>query len=70
MRGLCVLGLMGACFVSGAAGLTLAEDGLSRYVISADAKAIPAERTAAQELQSHIEMVTGARLPVRDTVVA
>jgi len=44
--------------------LTLARDGRTDYVIVIPDKATPVERTAARELQEHLEAVTGAMLPV------
>jgi len=44
------------------AGLTLAQEGRSDYVIVIGQEAEAPERTAARELQSHLQAVTGARL--------
>ena len=65
MTGMCALALLAAA-VPAAADLTLARDGKSDYVIVLAEAATAAERTAAQELQSHLEAVTGARLPVHE----
>ncbi|MCP4641233.1 MAG: DUF4838 domain-containing protein [bacterium] len=54
--------LVTLCGTAGA--LTLAEDGRSDYVIVVAKDAIPAERTAADELRLHLAAVTGAILPV------
>ena len=56
----CLLGLINAP----AEGLELAKDGVSAYEIVLDADATVPERTAAEELQTHLEAVTGARLPI------
>jgi hypothetical protein len=48
-----------------AMALTLTTDGKSDYVIVLAADAIPAEATAAKELQAHLQLVTGATLPIR-----
>ncbi len=55
-----------------AASLTLVEDGRSDYVIVVGREASPSERFAAEELQTHIEQMSGATLPivVRDDTVA
>lgn len=50
--------------VSHAANLTLARDGSSDYVIALAADATPAESTAAQELQDHLQKVSGVKLPI------
>jgi hypothetical protein len=44
---------------------TLAADGKTRYVIALADGAIPAEQTAARELQEHLSLVTGAEFPIR-----
>ena len=46
------------------ADLTLAQEGRSDYVIVIAQEAEAPERTAARELQSHLQAVTGARLPI------
>lgn len=46
------------------AGLHLAQEGKSAYVIVVADDAIPAENTAARELHDHLKQVTGADLPV------
>src|SRR4051812_20149800 len=45
--------------------LQLAVNGNSRYVIALARDAIPAENTAAQELQNYLQQVTGAKLAIR-----
>ena len=47
------------------AGIRLAENGRSDYVIVLAAGAEPVERTAAAELQTHLLGVTGAKLEIR-----
>jgi hypothetical protein len=60
-----------ACLLAFGAALThaqaldLATDGRTDYVIVTPADAIPAEKTAAQELQSHLLKVTGAQFAIR-----
>lgn len=44
--------------------LTLTENGKSDYLIAIARDAIPAERTAAQELQEYLEQVTGVEIPI------
>lgn len=46
--------------------LTLADKGSSGYCIAVPETAIPAERTAALELQTHLQQVTGVLLPILD----
>ena len=46
--------------------IALSDNGASEYAIVIAEDAIVAERTAAAELQSHIEAVTGATLPIRE----
>ncbi|HEO70650.1 MAG TPA: DUF4838 domain-containing protein, partial [Candidatus Hydrogenedentes bacterium] len=46
--------------------LTFVNAGLSGYAIRVGVDPIPAETTAARELQDHIEQVTGCRLPILD----
>ena len=48
------------------AALTLAQNGKSAYVIALAADAIPAEKTAANELQSSLEQISGAKLPIQN----
>lgn len=48
----------------GAYAMTLVEDGKSDYVIAVAQDAIAPEQTAARELQSFLEQVTGAKLPI------
>ena len=50
---------------SPAAALPLVDDGKSEYVIVVGANAIAAEQFAAQELASHVEQMSGVKLPVR-----
>lgn len=45
--------------------LTLVKNGQSDYIIALASDAIPAERTAANELQSYLKQITGATLPVK-----
>ncbi len=47
-----------------AADVALVEDGRSAYVIAVSEKASESEKFAAEELQSHIEKISGAKLPV------
>jgi methyl coenzyme M reductase subunit D len=47
-----------------ASALTLVEDGVSEYSIVLPADAIASEQFAAEELASHIEQITGAKLPI------
>lgn len=54
-----------------AAPLVLVREGRSDYVIVTSGEALPAERTAATELRSFLQEVTGAELPIRlETEVA
>ncbi len=60
---------LAAAFIAGAAlaaqdDLTLARDGVSRFVIVRAANAPASVRTAATELQRYIELTTGAKLPL------
>lgn len=48
-----------------AAPLVLVQEGQSDYVIVTSADALPAERTAATELQNFLREVTGAELPIQ-----
>ncbi len=50
--------------------LTLSQNGQSPYGIVVAEGASEAERTAARELQSHLEAVTGAVLPIQDEAAA
>jgi hypothetical protein len=45
--------------------ITIAQNGESAAVIAIAADAIPAERTAARELQEHLKLATGVELPIR-----
>ena len=47
-----------------AMALTLVKDGASDYAIVTAKDAIAPEQTAAQELQAHLKLVTGAELPI------
>jgi len=49
-----------------AAPLTLSADGKTSYVITVAADAIAPEKTAATELKTHLEAVTGATFAIRD----
>ncbi|NLX54905.1 MAG: DUF4838 domain-containing protein [Planctomycetaceae bacterium] len=49
---------------SQATAMTLAANGQSSYAIVVAADAIAPEQTAAKELQSHLQLVTGADLPI------
>ena len=49
-----------------AAPLTLVENGRSDFAIVVASNAIPAERYAAEELQLHLRLISGATLPVID----
>ena len=55
-----------SAFVLGVSGanLTLTQNGKSDYTIVIGAEASPSERHAAQELQSFLEQISGARLPI------
>ena len=44
---------------------SIAKDGKSDYVIVLPSDAIPAEKTAAKELQEHLKEITGATLEIR-----
>jgi len=52
----------GSC---GAAPLNLAREGKSDYVIALAQDAIPAEKTAARQLQKYMEEISGARLEIQ-----
>src|SRR5713226_3535846 len=58
----CFLGAL--MTTSGAAGLTITDQGKSKYRIVVPASAIPSERYAAKELQRYIEKMNGAKLPI------
>ena len=47
------------------AALTLAQNGQSDYVVTLANDAIPAEKTAASELQKYLKQGTGATLPIK-----
>lgn len=48
--------------------LTIVSNGKSDFVIALANDAIPAERTAAQELQNHLKQISGATLPIKSEV--
>lgn len=52
------------CAFGAADSLALVENGASPYTIVLPADPIPAEQTAANELQSYLQRVTGATLPI------
>ena len=53
------------------AALTLAQNGQTKFVIALAADAIPAEKTAAQQLQKYLQQVTRATFPIKsETEVA
>lgn len=54
----------GLTAVGASADVPLAKQGVSDYVIVVAGDAIAPEQTAAAELQSHLEHVTGAKLPI------
>ena len=68
-------GMLGTLLLTGCATnaavaqppVTLVQDGRSDYVIVLDDAATQAERFAARELAEHLEQITGARLPIRQT---
>lgn len=47
------------------ADITLINKGKSSYVIALAADAIPAEQTAARELQEHLKQISGVTLPIK-----
>lgn len=53
-----------SCTICRAAELRLASGGQTSYQIVLPTDAIPAERTAARELQNHLKQITGAEFPV------
>jgi hypothetical protein len=57
---------MALCWCAAKGELVLAEGGRSNFVIVVGREASPSEKHAAQELQSFLEQISGARLPVRD----
>ena len=57
--------LFAAAVHGASAALTLVADGRSDYVIVLGPDASPSERFAAEELQTHIEKMSGAKLPIR-----
>ena len=62
--------LLAICFLgalmtaSGVAGLTITDQGKSKYRIVVSASAIASERYAAEELQRYLEKMSGAKLPI------
>ena len=58
------IALLAVASVHGASGLTLIENGRSRYTIVISAQASPSERRGAEELQRFLEQMSGARLPI------
>ena len=59
-----LLVLLACVMPSVAAGLTLVENGRSGYAIVVAPDAPPAERHGAEELQSFVEQMSGAKLPI------
>ncbi|WP_176012842.1 DUF4838 domain-containing protein [Victivallis sp. Marseille-Q1083] len=60
--------LLGSLSLAGnAAALEIVKDGRSDYVIVVAADAIPAEKTAAGELQKYIQQLAGVKLPIVNT---
>lgn len=59
-------GLLAMCYFTGRAdaALTLASGGKTAYVITLAADAIPAEKTAAAQLQKYLGQVTGTRFAI------
>jgi hypothetical protein len=57
--------LLGLACCTTACGLTLVRDGKSDYVIVLSAKASPSQQRAANELQSYVEQISGAKLPIQ-----
>ena len=62
---LAVLTTTTGCHAAPQAALTLAQNGQSDYVITLANDAIPAEKTAASELQKYLKQSTGATLPIK-----
>jgi hypothetical protein len=62
---LTLFGVAMATSVVIAAPLPLIENGRSSYIIALPGDAIPAEKTAATELQTYLQQVTGATLPIK-----
>ena len=58
----CLAGLAATCLA--AEGLVLVKDGKSDYVINVSESTTASELWAAEELQSHIEKISGARIPI------
>ena len=64
-KGLSLTMLLGSLSIYPAFGdLTLAENGTSPFRIVIPAQAIPSERYAAEELQSYLLKISGAKLPI------
>ena len=53
-----------------AADVTLVDNGKSDYVIVVGEKASESEKFAAEELQTHIERISGVKLPIADKPAA
>lgn len=67
-RGLRMALFMSTLSLSGsAAALEIARNGQSNYVIVVGENAIPAEKTAATELQKYVHLISGAELPIVHT---
>jgi hypothetical protein len=65
MRACTAIGLL-ALFAAPGMALTLTTNGAANCVIAIAADATVPEQTAAKELQSHLKLVTGADIPIRD----
>ncbi|HEY0074319.1 MAG TPA: DUF4838 domain-containing protein [Abditibacteriaceae bacterium] len=61
----CLVFLLGATMSAQSQEKVLAYKGKSAYVIALAADAIPAEQTAARELQEHLKQMSGATLPIK-----
>ena len=57
-------GMWGCAASRAAEGLVLVEDGKSQYIVNVSESATPSELWAAGELQSYIEQMSGAQLPI------
>ena len=62
---LCLITLLGLCNVV-AAELTLTEEGIANCTIVVDSEATEVESEAARDLQSVLNQVTGARIPLQE----